>query len=168
MLSTIWVEPVDKHRKALSPLTCLMKGFPSWSVIDLANRPPFGSHIGPPVLSGLVVHCSVWSSKPLHACSCARYPESSATTYFWIGTCRLLWGWELDWLRYSEQKNWFTEGLIWLVSQIMAQGTNLHHKREYTLHLMNIPGPKEPSIEQVNHVLRPIVNQLLKLWRTGI
>src|SRR5258706_4201617 len=89
---------MEKHKR-LSPLTCLMKDSPSGSVIDLVNRPPSTSHIGPPVFPGLAVHCSIWSSKPLHACNRARYSERSATTYFQIGTCRLHSGWRLNWLK---------------------------------------------------------------------
>ena len=57
-------------------------------------------------------------------------------------------------------------GAIYLICLNLP--AHLHCKKEYTHHLANIPGPKEPSMEQVSHVLRPIVNQLLKLQSTGI
>jgi len=31
-----------------------------------------------------------------------------------------------------------------------------------------IPGPKEPSLTQINHLLRPLVNELLELWNPGV
>src|SRR6266702_2854098 len=31
-----------------------------------------------------------------------------------------------------------------------------------------IPGPREPSLEQVNHVLGPLVDDLLRLWEPGV
>ncbi|KAI0054556.1 hypothetical protein BV25DRAFT_1873315 [Artomyces pyxidatus] len=31
-----------------------------------------------------------------------------------------------------------------------------------------IPGPQEPSLEQINHVIRPLVDDLLKFWETGV
>lgn len=31
-----------------------------------------------------------------------------------------------------------------------------------------IPGPREPSLTQINHLLRPLVNELLELWDHGI
>ena len=57
-------------------------------------------------------------------------------------------------------------GAVYLVCLDLP--AHLRHTQQYMLHLANIPGPKEPSMEQMNHVLRPIVDQLLELWRTGI
>ncbi len=31
-----------------------------------------------------------------------------------------------------------------------------------------VPGPKAPSLDQINHVLRPVVTDLLVLWSSGI
>lgn len=31
-----------------------------------------------------------------------------------------------------------------------------------------IPGPKEPSLEQINHILRPLVDDLLCFWKPGV
>jgi hypothetical protein len=31
-----------------------------------------------------------------------------------------------------------------------------------------IPGPKEPSLEQINHVLAPLVDDLLHFWKPGV
>ena len=31
-----------------------------------------------------------------------------------------------------------------------------------------VPGPREPSLTQINHLLRPLVNELLELWDPGI
>lgn len=30
-----------------------------------------------------------------------------------------------------------------------------------------IPGPREPSLHQINHLLRPLVNELIQFWKTG-
>lgn len=30
-----------------------------------------------------------------------------------------------------------------------------------------IPGPREPSLHEINHLLRPLVNELLQLWKVG-
>lgn len=35
--------------------------------------------------------------------------------------------------------------------------------REETFLLATIPGPKEPSVDQINHVIEPIVRDLLAL-----
>jgi hypothetical protein len=31
-----------------------------------------------------------------------------------------------------------------------------------------IPGPKEPSLEQINHILAPLVDDLLRFWKPGV
>jgi hypothetical protein len=31
-----------------------------------------------------------------------------------------------------------------------------------------IPGPKEPSLHQINHILSPIIDELLELWHEGV
>ncbi|TDL15911.1 hypothetical protein BD410DRAFT_816842 [Rickenella mellea] len=31
-----------------------------------------------------------------------------------------------------------------------------------------IPGPHEPSLEQINHLLAPLVDDLLRFWHTGV
>ena len=31
-----------------------------------------------------------------------------------------------------------------------------------------IPGPKEPSLQELNHLLRPLVDELLELWNPGV
>ncbi|KIO11733.1 hypothetical protein M404DRAFT_61638, partial [Pisolithus tinctorius Marx 270] len=31
-----------------------------------------------------------------------------------------------------------------------------------------IPGPKKPSLEQINNFLRPLVNELLEFWQPGV
>src|SRR5258706_993673 len=84
------------------------------------------------------------------------------------GESRLCFSMFVDWFNPHSGKHHSLHsiGAIYLVCLNLP--AHLHRKREYTLHLMNILGPKEPRMEQVNHVLRPIVNQLLELWRTGI
>ena len=74
----------------------------------------------------------------------------------------------VDWFNPHSGKHhsMHSTGAIYLICLNLP--AHLRHKREYTFQFANIPGPKEPSMEQVNHVLRPIVNQLLELWRTGI
>ena len=31
-----------------------------------------------------------------------------------------------------------------------------------------VPGPREPSLTQINHLLRPLINELLELWDPGV
>jgi hypothetical protein len=43
---------------------------------------------------------------------------------------------------------------------------SMRHKPE-NLWLSVIPGPREPKTDQVNHFLRPLVKDLLKVWTDG-
>ena len=31
-----------------------------------------------------------------------------------------------------------------------------------------IPGPREPSLTQINHLLRPLISELLQFWDPGV
>jgi len=44
----------------------------------------------------------------------------------------------------------------------------LHFKMENVFLLGIVPGPREPSTHEVNHLLRPLVDDLLLLWNLGI
>jgi hypothetical protein len=84
------------------------------------------------------------------------------------GESHLCFSMFVDWFNPHSGKHHsiHSTGAVYLICLNLP--AHLHCKREYTFHFANIPGPKEPSMEQVNHILRPIVNQLLELWRTGI
>lgn len=84
------------------------------------------------------------------------------------GESRMCFSMFVDWFNPHSGKHHSLHSIGAINLVCLNLPAHLRRKREYTLHLANIPGPKEPSMDQVNHVLRPIVNQLLELWRTGI
>lgn len=45
---------------------------------------------------------------------------------------------------------------------------HLRYRLENAFLVGVIPGPKEPSIVQMNHLLRPLVDVLMELWSTGL
>ena len=45
---------------------------------------------------------------------------------------------------------------------------DVRYKRENIYLAGVLPGPKAPSLQQVNHFLRPIVQELLPLWNSGV
>lgn len=45
---------------------------------------------------------------------------------------------------------------------------NVRHKQENIYLAGIIPGPKEPSLEKINHFLRPLVEEFQKLWDPGV
>ncbi|RPD53229.1 hypothetical protein L226DRAFT_548599 [Lentinus tigrinus ALCF2SS1-7] len=45
---------------------------------------------------------------------------------------------------------------------------NIRYKPENICLVAIIPGPKEPQVHQLNHLLRPLVDELLVLWNRGV
>lgn len=45
---------------------------------------------------------------------------------------------------------------------------NIRHKLENVYLAGIIPGPKEPSTSQINHFLKPLVEELVRFWKDGI
>jgi hypothetical protein len=58
---------------------------------------------------------------------------------------------------------------IWGVYMVcMNLPPSLRYKPENVFLVGIVPGPKEPSFDQMNYILRPLVDDLETLWRTGI
>ncbi len=57
-------------------------------------------------------------------------------------------------------------GVIYLICQNLPD--HLRYRPENICLFAIIPGPKEPELHQMNHLLRPLVDELLVLWRHGI
>ena len=74
----------------------------------------------------------------------------------------------VDWFQPHSEKHHeqTTVGAIYLICLDLPP--HLRYKADYIFMLANIPGPKEPVKEQLNHLLDPIVDQLLKLYEKGI
>ena len=74
----------------------------------------------------------------------------------------------VDWFQPHSGKHHeqTTVGAIYLICLDLPP--HLRYKADYIFLLANIPGPKEPVKEQLNHLLDPIVDQLLELYLKGI
>lgn len=74
----------------------------------------------------------------------------------------------VDWFQPHSGKHHeqTTVGAIYLICLDLPP--HLRYKAEYIFMLANIPGPHEPVKEQLNHLLDPIVDQLLELYTQGI
>ncbi|PIL31020.1 hypothetical protein GSI_05714 [Ganoderma sinense ZZ0214-1] len=57
-------------------------------------------------------------------------------------------------------------GAIYLICENLPD--HLRYRPEYMCLLSIIPGPKEPTLHWINHLLRPLVDELLVLWHRGI
>ena len=59
-----------------------------------------------------------------------------------------------------------TVGAIYMVCLNLPPAIRYKIENMYLVGI--IPGPKEPSLHQINHVLSPLVDELLELWHEGI
>ncbi|PIL28484.1 hypothetical protein GSI_08522 [Ganoderma sinense ZZ0214-1] len=57
-------------------------------------------------------------------------------------------------------------GAVYLINNNLPP--HLRFRPEYVYLAAVIPGPKEPSLDQINHFLHPLVDEFLELWHLGI
>jgi hypothetical protein len=84
------------------------------------------------------------------------------------GELRLAWSLCIDWFNPYHNR---TAGKSASVGSVVMACLNLPPELRYkpeNLFLFGlIPGPREPSREEINHILRPIVSKLLSSWSQG-
>jgi hypothetical protein len=57
-------------------------------------------------------------------------------------------------------------GAIYMVCLNLPPETRYNFENMYLVGI--IPGPAEPSLDQINHLLRPLINDLLLFWSSGV
>ena len=81
----------------------------------------------------------------------------------------MLWSLSIDWFNPRGNK---AAGKSTSTGSIVMACLNLplslRYKPEKLFLVGVIPGPKEPSIEEVGHFIEPIVDMLDRSWRDGI
>ncbi|KAG8939771.1 hypothetical protein FRC04_005977 [Tulasnella sp. 424] len=88
---------------------------------------------------------------------------------FFNGATRLAFALAIDWFnpyRNMEAKKKWSIGAIYLICLNLPP----HHRfRTENVFLVGvIPGPREPSLEQVNHFIAPIISAFQTLWDPGL
>ncbi len=90
---------------------------------------------------------------------------------FWDGLKRgelwLLWSLSIDW--FNPRGNKAAGKAVSTGSMVMVclnLPPSLRYKPENSF-LLVIPGPREPSVEEVGHFIEPVVDMLDRLWRKG-
>jgi len=85
------------------------------------------------------------------------------------GEGRLIFGMGTDYFNpygNREAKKKWSVGAMFLVCLNLPM--HLRYQIENVCLVGIIPGPREPSMEEVNHFLRPLIDELLPMWEDGV
>jgi hypothetical protein len=84
------------------------------------------------------------------------------------GELHLAWSLCIDWFNpYHNKTSGKSASIGSIVMACLNLPPELQYKPEYLFLIGLIPGPREPSCEEINHILQPIVSKLILSWLHG-
>ena len=106
-----------------------------------------------------VWHGRVWQDFPNDDKGEGRFTQHSGNLVFSL---------YLDWFNAEGASNLGKHNSIGSITLVCLNLPPTHRYKVENMYLFGIiPGPTEPSLEQINHLLRPLVEELQKLWMPG-
>jgi hypothetical protein len=106
-----------------------------------------------------VWHGSVWQEFPNDDQGEGIFTRSSGNLVFSL---------YLDWFNAGGTSNLGKKNSLGAITLVCLNLPPTERYKVENIYLFGIiPGPKEPSLEQINHLLRPLVQELQMFWSTG-
>lgn len=172
LVRAVGIKPVrqgDPVRTVYRPVkTYVFRRFQSW-LADLLGRPGIEAAIQ-----------ESWTRQP-DAAQCTDIMDSptirqfvgpDGKTLFSVqahGSVHLVFSLFVDWFNpYGNKKAGKSHSIGAIYLACLNLPPHLRYRPENIYLAGIIPGPKEPSLEQLNELLRPLVDELLALWNPGI
>ena len=106
-----------------------------------------------------VWHGSVWQEFPNNDQGEGIFTQTSGNLVFSL---------YLDWFNAGGTSNLGKKNSLGAITLVCLNLPPTHRYKLENIYLFGIiPGPKEPSLEQINHLLRPLVEELQIFWTSG-